>query len=84
MGTASTMTLLAEALGLALLPGTAAIPAPDSHAGSLTAEETGRSGSWSWSAKTLTPAKILTPAAFHNAIRVMQWPSAAPPMPSCI
>ena len=68
MGTASTMTLLAEALGLAL-PGTAAIPAPDSRR-LAAAEETGRR-IVELVRDDLTPAKILTPAAFHNAIRVM-------------
>ncbi|HEV3202166.1 MAG TPA: IlvD/Edd family dehydratase [Bryobacteraceae bacterium] len=68
MGTASTMTLLAEALGLAL-PGTAAIPAPDSRR-LAAAEETGRR-IVEMVREDLTPAKILTPAAFHNAIRVM-------------
>ena len=68
MGTASTMTLLAEALGLAL-PGTAAIPAPDSRR-LAAAEESGRR-IVELVRDDLTPAKILTPAAFHNAIRVM-------------
>ena len=68
MGTASTMTLLAEALGLAL-PGTAAIPAPDSRR-LAAAEETGRR-IVELVREDLTPAKILTPAAFHNAIRVL-------------
>ncbi len=68
MGTASTMTLLAEALGLAL-PGTAAIPAPDSRR-LAAAEETGRR-IVALVREDLTPAKILTPAAFHNAIRVL-------------
>ena len=68
MGTASTMTLLAEALGLAL-PGTAAIPAPDSRR-LAAAEEAGRR-IVELVRDDLTPAKILTPAAFHNAIRVM-------------
>jgi dihydroxy-acid dehydratase len=68
MGTASTMTLLAEALGLAL-PGTAAIPAPDSRR-LAAAEETGRR-IVEMVREDLTPARILTPAAFHNAIRVL-------------
>src|SRR3984893_10677501 len=67
MGTASTMALLAEALGMAL-PGTAAIPAPDSRRLRL-AEAVGRQ-----IVETvrlgLTPARILTERAFENAIRV--------------
>jgi dihydroxy-acid dehydratase len=65
MGTASTMGLLAEALGTTI-PGTAGIPAPDSRllaashdAGRLAVEmvEAGR-----------RPADVLTRASFHNAI----------------
>jgi L-arabonate dehydrase len=58
MGTASTMTLLAEALGLAL-PATAAIPAPDSRR-LAAAEECGRR-IVELVRDDLTPAKILTP-----------------------
>jgi len=65
MGTASTMGLLAEVLGMTL-PGTAGIPAPDSRL--LTrAHETGRlivgmvhDG--------LRPGQVITAASFHNAI----------------
>jgi dihydroxy-acid dehydratase len=67
MGTASTMTSLAEALGMTL-PGCAAIPAPDTRRLRL-AEASGRqivrlvqSG--------LTPSQIMTRPAFENAIRV--------------
>ena len=65
MGTASTMGLLAEALGTTL-PGTAGTPAPDSrlleaahHTGRLAVEmvTSGR-----------RPADVLTRASFHNAI----------------
>ncbi len=65
MGTASTMGLLAEALGM-VLPGTAGIPAPDSRllqqahaAGRLAVEMV---------LADRRPSQILTPAAFHNAI----------------
>lgn len=68
MGTASTMALLAEALGLAL-PGTAAIPAPDSRR-LAAAEQSGRR-IVEMVREDLTPDRILTPAAFHNAIRVL-------------
>jgi dihydroxy-acid dehydratase len=67
MGTASTMAALAEALGMAL-PGTAAIPAPDSRrlrlaeAAGRQIVETVRLG--------LTPDKILTERAFENALRL--------------
>src|SRR5262249_40477080 len=67
MGTASTMAALAEALGMAL-PGTAAIPAPDSRRLRL-AEAVGRQ-----IVETvrlgLTPARILTEHAFENALRL--------------
>src|SRR6059058_3880062 len=67
MGTASTMACLTEALGMAL-PGTAAIPAPDSRRLRL-AEAVGRQ-----IVETvrlgLTPAKILTDQAFENALRL--------------
>ena len=67
MGTASTMAALAEALGMAL-PGTAAIPAPDSRRLRL-AEAVGRQ-----IVETvrlgLTPSRILTEAAFDNALRL--------------
>ncbi len=68
MGTASTMACLAEALGM-ILPGTAAIPAV--HADRLrAAEETGATAV-RLAASRLTPDRILTPAAFENALRVL-------------
>lgn len=65
MGTASTMTSAAEALGLTL-PGAASIPAPDSrHA--QTAVATGkRIVEMVWS--DLAPGQLLTADAFDNAI----------------
>src|SRR5436305_9045755 len=67
MGTASTMAALSEALGMSL-PGTAAIPAPDSRRLRL-AEAVGRQ-----IVETvrlgLTPSRILTERAFENALRV--------------
>ncbi len=68
MGTASTMTALAEALGM-MLPGTASIPAPDSRR-LAAAEETGRR-IVAMVHEDLRPSKILTPRAFHNAIRTL-------------
>jgi len=67
MGTASTMASLAEALGMTL-PGAAAIPAVDSRRYQL-AEVSGRR-MVEMIREDLRPSRILTPAAFHNAIRV--------------
>jgi dihydroxy-acid dehydratase len=68
MGTASTMAALAEALGMAL-PGTAAIPAPDSRRLRL-AEAVGRQ-----IVETvrlgLTPARLMTARAFDNGLRLL-------------
>jgi dihydroxy-acid dehydratase len=65
MGTASTMALVAEALGT-VVPGTAGIPAPDSrlleaahHTGRLAVDMVGADR---------RPATFLTKASFHNAI----------------
>jgi dihydroxy-acid dehydratase len=68
MGTASTMTSLAEAMGMTL-PGCAAIPAPDSRRLRL-AEASGRR-IVGMVAEDLRPSRILTRAAFENAIRVL-------------
>src|SRR5437660_2825601 len=67
MGTASTMAALAEALGISL-PGTAAIPAPDSRRLRL-AEAAGRQ-IVELVRLGLTPSRLLTEAAFENALRV--------------
>ncbi len=68
MGTASTMTSLAEALGMTL-PGSANIPAPDSRRMAI-AELSGRAvvGMIEPDRK---PSRILTRAAFENAITVL-------------
>ncbi|GAA2631108.1 IlvD/Edd family dehydratase [Dactylosporangium fulvum] len=65
MGTASTMALLAEALGVTI-PGTAGIPAPDSRllvrahdAGRLIVGMVGRD---------LRPSQVMTSGSFRNAI----------------
>jgi dihydroxy-acid dehydratase len=68
MGTASTMTILAEALGM-MLPGTASIPAPDSRR--LAAAELAGRRIVEMVREGLRPSKILTPEAFDNAIRVL-------------
>src|SRR5262249_25943641 len=67
MGTASTMASLSEALGMSL-PGTAAIPAPDSRRLRL-AEAVGRQ-IVELVRRGLTPSQILTEHAFENALRV--------------
>jgi dihydroxy-acid dehydratase len=67
MGTASTMAALSEALGMSL-PGTAAIPAPDSRRLRL-AEAVGRQIVALVQAG-VTPSRILTERAFENALRV--------------
>src|SRR5262249_26786340 len=67
MGTASTMAALAEALGMAL-PGTAAIPAPDSRRLRL-AEAVGRQ-IVETVRQDLRPSRILTEKAFDNAVRL--------------
>jgi dihydroxy-acid dehydratase len=68
MGTASTMACVAEALGM-ILPGTAAIPAV--HADRLRAAEETGGAAVRLAASRLAPDRILTPAAFENALRVL-------------
>ncbi len=67
MGTASTMTAIAEALGMTL-PGASSIPAPDANHIRMCAEAGRRIVDMVW--EDLTPARIQTRAAFGNAIRV--------------
>ena len=67
MGTASTMTSLAEALGMTL-PGCANIPAPDSRRLAI-AELSGRAAVELIEAE-LTPSRIMTREAFENVIVV--------------
>ncbi len=69
MGSASTMAACAEAMGM-MLPGAAAIPAPDNRRLRL-AEETGRQ-IVRLVREGLRPSQILTYEAFVNAIRVLQ------------
>jgi len=66
MGTASTMASMAETLGMTL-PGNAAIPAADSRRLAL-AEMSGRR-IMEMVREDLKPSRILTSAAFDNAIR---------------
>ncbi len=68
MGTASTMTSLSEALGM-MLPGTASIPATDARR-MQAATATGRR-IVQMVHEDLRPSKILTSAAFENAIRAL-------------
>jgi dihydroxy-acid dehydratase len=67
MGTAATMMSIAEAMGLAL-PGASSIPAADSSHPRMCSMVGRRITDMVW--EDLTPAKILSPAAFDNAIRV--------------
>jgi dihydroxy-acid dehydratase len=67
MGTAATMMSVTEALGMTL-PGASAIPAADSAHPRMAAAAGRRIVDMVW--EDLTPDKILTPAAFENAIRV--------------
>jgi dihydroxy-acid dehydratase len=68
MGTASTMASITEALGMAI-PGTAAIPAPDSRRLRL-AEAVGRQIVETIK-RNIVPAQVITVKAFDNAIRVL-------------
>ncbi len=68
MGTASTMTALSEALGM-MLPGTSSVPATDARRVAA-AEATGRR-IVALVHEDLRPSRILTPAAFDNAIRTL-------------
>ncbi|MEM8752151.1 MAG: L-arabinonate dehydratase [Pseudomonadota bacterium] len=66
MGTASTMTGVADALGMTL-PGASSIPAADSGHKRMSAAIGRRIVEMVW--EDLTPAKILTRASFENAIK---------------
>ncbi len=68
MGTASTMSSLAEAMGM-MLPGTASVPAPDSRR--LAAGEATGGQIVEMVRQDLRPSRILTAPAFDNAIRLL-------------
>jgi dihydroxy-acid dehydratase len=68
MGTASTMALATEAMGM-MLPGSSCIPAVMAER-RRNAEETGRRAV-AMAIEGLTPNKIITPAAITNALRVV-------------
>ena len=67
MGTASTMTAIAETLGLTL-PGASSIPAVDSNHARMAAQCGRRVVEMVW--EDLKPTDVLTEAAFENAITV--------------
>lgn len=67
MGTASTMTGLADVLGMCL-PGTSSIPAADSKHVRMCSAAGRRIVDMVW--EDLTPSRILTRGAFQNAINV--------------
>jgi len=67
MGTASTMSAIAEAIGMTL-PGASSIPAADAGHVRMVAECGRRIVGMVW--EDLTPARVLQPRAFSNAIAV--------------
>lgn len=67
MGTAATMMAIAEAAGMSL-PGASSIPAADSAHPRMCSAAGRRIVDMVW--EDLTPSRIMTPAAFDNAIRV--------------
>ncbi|MDG2204179.1 MAG: dihydroxy-acid dehydratase [Alphaproteobacteria bacterium] len=69
MGTASTMALMTEAMGM-MLPGGGAIPA--TFADRLRHAELTGKRAVAMAAEGLTPKKVMTPAAVRNALRVLQ------------
>ena len=68
MGTASTMALMTEALGM-MLPGGAAIPAV--QADRLRHAEASGVRAVAMAQENLTPDRIMTPQAFANSLRVL-------------
>ncbi len=67
MGTASTMTVSVEALGLSL-PGSSSIPAPDSNHARMATATGRRIVDMVWDDQR--PSLLLTSASFDNAVRV--------------
>lgn len=67
MGTASTMTAIAEAMGL-ILPGASSIPAADANHQRMSTQCGRRAVEMVW--EDLTPDRIITPAAVTNAVTV--------------
>jgi len=69
MGTASTMALVSEAMGM-MLPGGAAIPAV--HADRMRHAEATGARAVAIAAEDLRPCQIMTEASMRNALRVLQ------------
>lgn len=67
MGTASTMTAIAEAMGMTL-PGASSIPAPDSDHPRMCADSGRRIVDMIW--EDQKPSDIITPASIDNAVTV--------------
>ena len=67
MGTASTMTAIAEAIGMTL-PGASSIPAPDANHVRMSAESGRRIVDMVWN--DLTPARLLSRESFLNGIHI--------------
>jgi dihydroxy-acid dehydratase len=67
MGTASTMTAIADTLGLCL-PGASSVPAPDSGHQRMSAATGRRIVDMVW--EDITPALLVTPASVSNAVIV--------------
>ena len=67
MGTASTMTAIADALGLTL-PGASSIPAPDANHQRMSAAAGRRAVEMVW--EDLVPSKIVTETSVTNAVTV--------------
>ncbi len=67
MGTASTMTAIAEGMGLCL-PGASSIPAPDANHQRMSTQCGRRAVEMVW--EDLTPARIITEKAVENAVIV--------------
>jgi dihydroxy-acid dehydratase len=67
MGTASTMTSVADALGMTL-PGASSVPAVDALGDRLAAEAGRRVVEMVW--EDLTPSRMLSLGSFENAVRV--------------
>ena len=67
MGTASTMTAIAEAMGMTL-SGASSIPAVDANHNRMAAAAGRRAVEMVW--EDLTPSRVLTRASFENAIAV--------------
>jgi dihydroxy-acid dehydratase len=68
MGTASTMALTVETLGM-MLPGSATVPAVHAERKRIAEATGGRAVAMA--AEGLTPDRIMTPAAFANALRLL-------------